>query len=241
MEKHFWKLLLSFLALGLFSCSSTRKNAASNSYSSRSNSNQPMFIDGIEVVPGKHHTKLKKPESHLEKNEETLNRYSKNLYNNYGTENVNDLQVKYALILNTDIEDVKAELPLLAAVDHWWGTPYVMGGNTESGIDCSGYSKIILHDIFSADIPRTAQEQYTQSDQLATDDQLQEGDLVFFGSSKHNISHVGIYISNNKFTHASSSRGVMISDLNESYWSKRYQGSGRYKLSNNNNLTSYSH
>jgi lipoprotein Spr len=81
--------------------------------------------------------------------------------------------------------------------------------------------------VYGIDVPRTAREQYDFSAHIKDGD-LQEGDLVFFKSG-HNISHVGLYLANNKFVNASTSGGVTISDLNDAYWSKRYAGAGRVK------------
>jgi lipoprotein Spr len=81
--------------------------------------------------------------------------------------------------------------------------------------------------VYGIDVPRTAKEQYDFSTHIKDED-LQEGDLVFFKSG-HRISHVGLYLVNNKFVNASTSGGVTISDLNDTYWSKKYAGAGRVK------------
>jgi lipoprotein Spr len=79
-------------------------------------------------------------------------------------------------------------------------------------------------------LPRTAQDQYNSCDKVVVED-LKEGDLVFFKTYSRGVSHVGIYIANNKFVHASSSEGVTISDLNDAYWQPRYIGAGRVRRS----------
>lgn len=105
----------------------------------------------------------------------------------------------------------------------WMNTPYRYGGKSESGIDCSHY-------VFKI---QTEQEAYYTSSQLAniTDfvakEDLQEGDLVFFNTRGSGVSHVGMYLQNGKFTHASSSQGVTISSLDDKYWSARYVKGGR--------------
>ena len=85
-------------------------------------------------------------------------------------------------------------------------------------------------------MPRTAQEQYDFSTHIQDTD-LKEGDLVFFESG-HNITHVGLYIANGKFVHASTSNGVTISDLSDTYWSKKYAGAGRVSSSFNSSQAS---
>jgi lipoprotein Spr len=77
-------------------------------------------------------------------------------------------------------------------------------------------------------LPRTSQEQFKESRRVELED-LQEGDLVFFGSGR-SISHVGVYLQNNKFVHASTSQGVTITDLNDKYWKPRFVGGGRLRL-----------
>jgi lipoprotein Spr len=84
-----------------------------------------------------------------------------------------------------------------------------------------------MQNAYNVNIPRTAQEQYNNCQQINLED-LSEGDLVFFHTSGPEISHVGVYLQNNKFVHAATSGGVMVSDLNDPYWKDKYRGAGRY-------------
>lgn len=123
---------------------------------------------------------------------------------------------------------------VLPFIDEWYGTPYRLGGNSKSGIDCSAFSLLFASSIYGLSLPRTSREQKEVTLGIEKSE-LREGDLVFFSTRKGRpVSHVGIYLRNNKFVHASTSSGVMISDLGEAYWGPRYVGAGRIKELNTN-------
>lgn len=109
----------------------------------------------------------------------------------------------------------------------WLNTPYRYGGNSKSGIDCSRFVMRVYNDILGLQANGTSRQIYEQGN-LIDKSQLKEGDLVFFKTRGNTISHVGIYLQNNKFVHSSSSKGVVISSLNEPYWSKTYYKSARF-------------
>lgn len=222
-------IYISYLALigFLSSCSALKKSTSDNTARNQSN---PRFINGIEITPGMTTTQIRHLEREMKRAEKIESKEAKvNIDANLNTENASGLQAKYCTILDVPVETISDDAALLQEVDDWWGTPYRMGGTTKSGVDCSAFSQIVLQDIFETTIPRTAQQQYDNCAHPDAGEQLQKGDLVFFGSSKRNITHVGVYITNNKFVHASTSRGVMISDLNDTYWGRKYIGSGRYQ------------
>jgi cell wall-associated NlpC family hydrolase len=104
------------------------------------------------------------------------------------------------------------------------GTPYVFGGNTTSGFDCSSYVQHVFA-MAGISLPRTADAQYDVG-KPAVGGPI-PGDLVFFQTYTEGVSHVGIYLGKGQFVHASSSHGVMVSNLSESYWASRYLGAKR--------------
>jgi len=133
-------------------------------------------------------------------------------------------QFKYAIQLNVPVEAI-SNVSLYNMIDEWWNTPYRLGGTTKKGIDCSAFVQTLMLGVFAVQLPRTAREQRSVSTSIEPQE-LREGDLVFF-NTRGGVSHVGVYLHNNKFVHASTSGGVMISDLNEEYWRRKFLGAGR--------------
>jgi len=128
------------------------------------------------------------------------------------------------MMINVDLESLK-NLSLLNFIDEWFGTRYKYGGNTKRGIDCSALTGGLLMAVYGFGVPRTARQQYQASEKIKREE-LKEGDLVFFNTTG-GVSHVGLYLDNDYFVHASSSQGVTITSLNDPYFAKRYIGAGR--------------
>ncbi len=114
---------------------------------------------------------------------------------------------------------------VLRAANSMMGTPYVMGGTSTRGIDCSAFTQRVFG-LNGIKLPRTADVQYNAGVGVARG-QEQPGDLVFFETYLPGPSHVGIYIGDGKFIHASSSRGVTVSSLKETYYRSAYIGARR--------------
>lgn len=114
----------------------------------------------------------------------------------------------------------------MSEIESWIGTPYAYGGNTHSGVDCSGFTQAVYSAV-NIEIPRTASQQSAAS-RIVTPSNLRFGDLIFFNTSGSGISHVGIYLGNGFFAHASSSRGVVRESLSKQYYSDRIVSVGRF-------------
>lgn len=104
----------------------------------------------------------------------------------------------------------------------WKGTRYRLGGTSRSGIDCSGFMQVTFRDLFGIQLPRTTTEQ-AQAGRQISKSEIRTGDLVFFKTGRGpNGKHVGVYVKNGQFLHASTKGGVIYSDMNSPYWSKTF-------------------
>jgi len=116
---------------------------------------------------------------------------------------------------------------LATSINAFLDARYKYGGNDASAIDCSGFVKAVFQEVYSIKLPRKAAEIYRLGTKVGKGS-LATGDLVFFSTAGwRSINHVGIYLSDNKFVHSSTSRGVTISSLDEDYWKRRYRGGCR--------------
>lgn len=106
------------------------------------------------------------------------------------------------------------------------GTPYKWGGESPDGFDCSGYLNYVFDEAENIDLPRTVDEIYAEGTSV---DKPAVGDIVFFNLEGDGPSHAGIYIGNDQFMHASSSKGVTTDELGSSYWSDKYIGAKSYE------------
>lgn len=117
---------------------------------------------------------------------------------------------------------------ILMEVIKYLNTPYKFGGNSKNGIDCSAFTQTIYMNTLQFPLSRTAREQYTQGIIIDNKDELEFGDLVFFNTRRRvKPGHVGIYIGENLFAHASSKKGVIVSSLTHEYYNRTYMGARR--------------
>ncbi|MFL5752144.1 MAG: C40 family peptidase [Bacteroidia bacterium] len=142
-------------------------------------------------------------------------------------EKLSALKMKYAAQLGVRESELN-NIKLFQFIDEWYSAPYKYGGLDKTGIDCSGFAFTLYNIVYSKKVARSTGELYSSCTSLDNKD-LKEGDLVFFKIEKKDVSHVGVYLMNNKFIHASTKKGVIINDLNEVYYKKYFYKAGRIK------------
>lgn len=170
------------------------------------------ILISIIFIQCKSTAKLKKAETDTEKNRKTANSF---LYHNYSK--------KMGYQLNGD-EDIQ----FLDMVDSWLGVPYKFGGCTKEGTDCSCFVYSFYKDFYNITLARKSEDMQKEAIEIDLA-KIQTGDLVFFKIKTEKTSHVGIYISKNRFVHSTTSKGVMINSLDENYYKTYFYKAGRIK------------
>ncbi|WP_420819786.1 C40 family peptidase [Paenibacillus monticola] len=133
--------------------------------------------------------------------------------------------LSFSIFLTMGMGSAFADSKMDKVIDKAIGTKYVSGGISTNGFDCSGFTMYVF-DKIGIDLPHQSGSQYQMGSAISRDE-IRPGDLVFFNTTGKGVSHVGIYVGDGKFAHASSSRGVTISSLNDSYYVSRYVGAKR--------------
>ena len=150
------------------------------------------------------------------------------VYSKYNNQTISRLSKQFGLRL-TQADNIT----LYDACSHWLGVKHRDGGNTKKGVDCSGLASIIYKQVYGLSIERSSANILRKNCVSINRNNLREGDLVFFrtigtGNSK-TPTHVGIYLKNGKFIHASTSKGVIVSSLSEAYYVRTWITGGRVK------------
>lgn len=225
------KIIPALLAIvSMASCSSTKplnlansKQVSNNNHSTPGSRKEVKFLDDISVEASSTSAYSKAPNKSAT-GKQVVSSNTNYLNREQSLETASPVQLKYAILLNTEVEQLQ-DNNLLEHVDEWYGTRYRYGGTTKSGIDCSAFVQAVYLSAFAVSLPRTARDQYKMA-RIISATEMKTGDLVFFNTTG-GISHVGIYLQNNKFIHASTSYGVTVSDMFDPYYLKRFIGTGR--------------
>ncbi|MDR1881254.1 MAG: C40 family peptidase [Prevotella sp.] len=155
----------------------------------------------------------------------------------YDPDEVTELSARLGIPLsNINRDDVK-NMPLYAEVSRWLGIPYRYAGLSRKGVDCSGFVYLVYRKVYGITIPRSTSALSNMKMRKISKNNLKTGDLVFFATSKHlnRINHVGIYLKDGCFIHASTSKGVIVSHLDENYYGRTWKNN--FHLSDLQNFT----
>lgn len=141
-----------------------------------------------------------------------------------------ELANSLSLDLSMKIEVEEDNLLLYSFIDDWKGTRYRFGGTSKRGTDCSGFVYRLFENVYGIDVGRQSSADLMSMTSRVSKDEIKEGDMVFFNINNRRggrASHVGVYLKDNKFVHATTRNGVIISSLNEPYYKRTYIGAGR--------------
>ncbi|WP_108822745.1 C40 family peptidase [Dysgonomonas sp. Marseille-P4361] len=148
----------------------------------------------------------------------------------YDPAEVSNLSAKLGVRLSNLDKDDDENMPLYAESSLWLGVPYRGGGLSRKGVDCSGFAFLMYQKVYGKKIPRSTADLSRMKMKKVSKNDLQTGDFVFFAtSSKNKINHVGIYLKDGYFVHASTSKGVIVSHLYEDYYRRTWKKGGRLK------------
>jgi len=139
------------------------------------------------------------------------------------------LQVELAILsdkLGISI-DTTCDVALMQTLASWVGTPYRHAGYSEKGIDCSGFVSKIYHDVYGIKLTHSSCGMISEMKERIKKTDLQTGDILFFKIHGRRISHVGIYLKDGYFIHASISSGIMVDNLSAPYYARHYYTAGR--------------
>lgn len=134
----------------------------------------------------------------------------------------------YSQILGYNVQNI-FNYQVFNLIDSWLNTPYKYGGKDENGIDCSGFVNTIIRTFTGANLGCNSYDMYHKLPHVNFSN-LKAGDLVFFRTRGKRVSHVGMYLGQDKFVHSSTSNGVIVSDINQAYYKKRFVKGGRLNL-----------
>lgn len=224
MKNFFFIFLVSFILSGISISATAQKHINSANYTDGSLKGRSIkFIEGIEIKADQDSSV--QPVTNIPVREKPVTRKTELLEDNSSPiEKITSLQFKYAQLLNRNVEDVK-NVSLYSFIEDWKETRYRYGGSSKSGIDCSAFTGLLIGTVFAIKLPRTAREQYNQSEKLTKEEML-EGDLIFF-NTRGGVSHVGVYLGDGYFVHASTNNGVTVSKLSDHYYASRFIAGGR--------------
>lgn len=134
-----------------------------------------------------------------------------------------------AIRLGFDIDE-DDDWPLMIEAASWIGVPYKYGGDDKRGVDCSGLTYNIYSKVYGIRLSRRSSEQYKKDVRRVPKSDLISGDLVFFSTGNgEKVTHVGIYLKDDKFIHSSSSKGVVINNLEQNYYKRNFVSGGKVK------------
>ncbi|WP_437922018.1 C40 family peptidase [Sphingobacterium sp. LRF_L2] len=135
---------------------------------------------------------------------------------------------QYADLLGTSSKELSNKT-LYYFIDGWMGSPHRLGGMEKNGIDCSGFVSILYKEVYGGQLPRTSRDM-SEDVKRKYERDLKEGDLLFFSFGGRQVDHVGVYLRNNKFVHVSTRKGVIISDLKDTWYYKYFVRCGSPKI-----------
>ena len=206
-------ILMASLSLFAMNCSTLQNNSASRKRNNKVKTD-PETADATE-------SRKENDRKHKSDNQNLKNRFSND---SLVITKINELQEKNQRLLisgtSSEIRTVKLQNALLKSFENWKGTRYAFGGDSSRGIDCSALTRRVYREVFSFELPRVTKDQIKVGRHVSRHN-LKPGDILYFRpDGKYN--HTAVYLGNSLFINASSSKGVILSSLEHSYWSKYF-------------------